>query len=63
MSFRQAKWHEPVVFEMGRIHRQGFIFTTFEKEFKAEIGDTAELIPRESFRSEGPNLPSLSEVE
>jgi len=63
MSFQQARWNEPIVFEMGRIHRRGFIFTTYEKEFKAVIEDPAELILGDSFRIQGPNLPSLSEVE
>lgn len=59
--FRQAKWNEPLVFELGAPGRIGIALPEVESEVKKVVGDIR--LPESIRRTQPPNLPELSEVE
>ncbi len=59
--FRQAKWSEPLVFELGNSDREGFLVPELEKEIIGVVGEIN--IPEKIRRNKEPELPMLSEVE
>jgi len=61
VEFRQAKWNEPLIFEMGSEGRVGFLVPSLEREIVDFVGDFK--LPAEVAREEPPELPELSEVE
>ncbi len=65
MSYRQAKWPEPLIYELGAKGRIGFLVPDPEEEIVKEVGSLTEILPREMLRSEDdlPPLPELSEPE
>jgi len=60
--FRQAKWKEPLIFELGVKGRRGFSVPKVDEEIKNAVGNVVERIP-ENLRRVELNLPELSEVE
>lgn len=61
LVYRQAKWREPFVFELGAPGRVGIALPEVEKEIMELVGGIK--IPGNARRSTPPNLPELSEVE
>jgi glycine dehydrogenase subunit 2 len=61
--FRQASWGEPLIFNLGRAGRRGFIPPEAEKTVKEAVGDLEGLIPEKMRRKSSPRLPELSEPE
>ncbi|OYT53890.1 MAG: glycine dehydrogenase (aminomethyl-transferring) [Desulfurococcales archaeon ex4484_217_2] len=61
MVFRQAKWDEPLIYELGAPGRIGFLVPEVEEEIKKEVGEIK--VPDKIKRSEPPALPEISEVE
>lgn len=61
MNFRQARWDEPLVFEISVDGRIGFMLPPLDREILDTVGTFK--LPPEISREEPPNLPSLSEVE
>jgi glycine dehydrogenase subunit 2 len=59
--FQQAKWKEPLIFELGCANRRGFRFPFLGKSVKLGL-DLKKLIPNELLRSTL-KLPELSEGE
>ncbi|MGQ9564933.1 MAG: aminomethyl-transferring glycine dehydrogenase subunit GcvPB [Candidatus Bathyarchaeales archaeon] len=62
-TFRQARWNEPVIFELGKVDRRGFVLPEIEEEVKRVVGDVQLLMPQKMKRETLPKLPELSEVE
>ncbi|ACP35399.1 Glycine dehydrogenase (decarboxylating) [Sulfolobus islandicus Y.G.57.14] len=62
MVWRQAKWDEPLIFELNNsgANRQGLLINK-DDEIRSEIKEMK--IPKNLLRENGPNLPSLSELE
>ncbi|MEM0014727.1 MAG: aminomethyl-transferring glycine dehydrogenase subunit GcvPB [Zestosphaera sp.] len=60
MVFRQAKWDEPVLFELGGSSKQTF---AVDDEFSGEAEEALSKAPRHVLRSVEPGIPNLSEVE
>jgi glycine dehydrogenase (decarboxylating) beta subunit (EC 1.4.4.2) len=58
--FKQAKWDEPLIYELGS-GKEGIRFKEINEEFKKILGEIS--IPAEMKRDRDPNLPELSEVE
>lgn len=63
MSFRQARWNEPLVFEMGFEGRVGTLLPEVDEEVKGAVGEPSKLVPERMLRREPPDIPELSEVE
>lgn len=61
--YRQARWDEPVIFELGREGRRGHVVSGVEKEIKRAVGDPLRFLPASLRRRKPPRLPELSEVE
>ena len=61
MGYRQARWDEPLLMEMGVAGRRGVRPPRVEEEVLREVGRVD--VPGELARSEPPMLPELSEVE
>ena len=61
--FKQAKWDEPTVFELGHPGRRGYIVPKLENGIFEVINNPEELIPNRMRRKSPPRLPELSEVE
>jgi glycine dehydrogenase subunit 2 len=62
-SFKQARWNEPVIFELGHSGRIGYIVPEVEDSIKQKVGDLKTLLPKEIRRKKLPQLPEMSEVE
>ena len=61
--YRQARWDELTIFELGCEGRRGHIIPNVEEEIKRTIGDAMKLLPEKLRRKKPPRLPELSEVE
>lgn len=59
--FRQAKWSEPIIFELGSSERIGITLPEIEEDIKRYV--VSDSIPAIIKRQKQPNLPELSEVE
>ncbi|RLI08982.1 aminomethyl-transferring glycine dehydrogenase subunit GcvPB, partial [Candidatus Bathyarchaeota archaeon] len=62
-SFRQARWDEPLIFELGSPGRRGYIPPRPEPEVVEAVGPLEDLLPPELVRREPPRLPEISEPE
>ncbi len=60
MNFRQARWDEPLIYELSQ-GRRGATISDTPTELKAEVGPLS--ISMQIARGEGPLLPEVSEVE
>ena len=60
---RQAKWREPLIFEMSVEGKTGSIVPEVEEEIRGIVGDIEAFIPRSMLRTELPRLPEISETE
>ena len=61
--FKQAKWDERVIFNLGKNGRRGHILPKVEEEVKNAVGNLNTLIPNNMRCTSQPRLPELSEVE
>lgn len=60
MTYRQARWDEPIIFELSKESKQSFIIDDMFKEYANEaLGK----IPEDLRRKSAPKIPNLSEVE
>lgn len=62
-EFHQAKWNEPVIFELGHRGKIGHRLRDVDKIIREEVGDVLSKIPSNMRRKKSPNLPEISEVE
>jgi len=61
--FKQARWDEPVIFNLGKPGRRGCVVPRVEEKIKGEVGDVEVALPEKLRRKMPPKLPELSEVE
>ena len=61
--YRQARYDEPCIFEMGRKGTRGHAVPPVEREIRDSIGDGWSYIPQNMRREQAPEIPELSEVE
>ena len=61
MGYRQARWDEPLIFELGAKGRRGFIVPDVEAEVLEYTGKIE--VPETLRRKRPPLIPELSEVE
>ena len=61
MRFRQAKWAEPIIFEVSKFNKQGLLI---DSEFRDDaVKALKEYVPKDLLRENDPPIPNLSEVE
>ena len=63
VEFRQARWNEHVVFELGRCGRRGYVVPKVDDSVRQKVGNVQALLPEKICRKSPPKLPELSEVE
>ncbi len=61
-NFHQAKWDEPVIFEMSVKGEKGIIMPEAEKGIVDEVGDGYSPVPEKMLRKEPPALPEVSQM-
>ncbi len=59
--FHQAKWDEPVIFELSQEGERGILVPEVEEEVKREVGDVLSSIPQGVRRKRPPRLPEISQ--
>ena len=62
-GYQAVAWKEPIVYQLARKGRRGYVVPAVEEEIKASIGDVLSLIPDKMRRKALPYLPELSEPE
>ncbi|MHA2224427.1 MAG: aminomethyl-transferring glycine dehydrogenase subunit GcvPB [Candidatus Hodarchaeales archaeon] len=61
-NFHQAKWDEPVIFELSTKGERGIIPPKIEKKIEEIVGDGISVIPKNLVRREAPFLPEISQM-
>jgi glycine dehydrogenase subunit 2 len=62
-NFHQAKWDEPIIFELSNKGERGILFPEIEKEIVTIVGDGLSKLPKTMIRQQPPNLPELSQMQ
>ncbi|MFW9904020.1 MAG: aminomethyl-transferring glycine dehydrogenase subunit GcvPB [Candidatus Thorarchaeota archaeon] len=62
MKFHQAKWDEPVIFELSSKGERGILIPDIEKEIQDIVGDGISSIPKNMERKNPHQLPELSQM-
>ncbi|MHA1168504.1 MAG: aminomethyl-transferring glycine dehydrogenase subunit GcvPB, partial [Candidatus Hodarchaeales archaeon] len=62
-NFHQAKWDEPVIFELSNEGERGILLPEIEEEIEATVGDGLSKIPETMLRKNPPKLPELSQMQ
>lgn len=61
-SFHQAKWDEPIIFELSREGERGVFVPAAEAEIVSAVGDGISAIPENMRRKNAPKLPEISQA-
>ena len=61
-SFHQAKWDEPIVFELHTPGERGVLLPEIEPEIEEAVGDGISALPEALRRKEAPGLPEISQM-
>ena len=62
-NFHQAKWNEPIIFDLSTEGQRGILLPEMDKEIAAELGDALSAIPGALRREKPPELPELSQAQ
>jgi glycine dehydrogenase subunit 2 len=60
--FHQAKWDEPIIFELSRKGERGILIPEVEKEIEDSVGDGISAMPENMVRKEPSTLPEISQM-
>ena len=61
--FHQARWDEPIIFELSRRGQRGILVPEVEEEIRLQVGDPMAGLPPFMRRGEPPGLPELSQPQ
>jgi len=61
-NFHQAKWDEPIIFELSKEGERGILIPEVEKEIEDCVGDGISLLPENMKRKKAPALPEISQM-
>ncbi|HUW96698.1 MAG TPA: aminomethyl-transferring glycine dehydrogenase subunit GcvPB [Anaerolineae bacterium] len=61
--FHQARWDEPIIFELSRAGQRGILVPPVEEEIREQVGDAMAGLPALMRRKEPPALPELSQPQ
>jgi glycine dehydrogenase subunit 2 len=61
-KYHQARWDEPVIFELSSPGQRGILLPAIEKEIRDAVGDAQESLPSFMRRKVAPRLPELSQL-
>jgi len=62
-DYHAVVWNEPIIYELSRKGRRGFMVPIVEEGVKAAVANVVSLIPEKMRRKDPPKLPELSEPE
>jgi glycine dehydrogenase subunit 2 len=62
-NFQQAKWDEPIIFELTNKGERGILVPQAEEEIEAKVGDGISAIPTNMCRKTPPALPELGQMQ
>jgi glycine dehydrogenase subunit 2 len=62
-KFHQAKWCEPVIFELSQKNERGILVPEIEKEIETAVGDGLSELPENMKRKIAPALPELGQMQ
>ncbi len=60
--FHQARWDEPIIFELSQPGQRGVLLPPVEQEIKQQVGNPAESLPESLRRTIPPALPEMSQI-
>jgi glycine dehydrogenase subunit 2 len=60
--FHQARWDEPIIFELSQPGQRGVLPPQVEEEIQQEVGDVAAKLPASIRRKQPPHLPEMSQI-
>jgi len=61
--FHQARWDEPVIFELSREGQRALLVPEVEESIRNEVGDVLATLPERMRRQQPPALPELSQPQ
>jgi glycine dehydrogenase subunit 2 len=61
--FHQARWDEPIIFELSRPGQRGILVPETEAAIRDEVGDVLATLPARMRRKEPPALPELAQPQ
>ncbi|MFX1251380.1 MAG: aminomethyl-transferring glycine dehydrogenase subunit GcvPB [Promethearchaeota archaeon] len=61
-KFHQAKWDEPIIYELSTKGERGILMPEIEKELEKVVGDGLSNLPEHMIRKQAPTLPELSQM-
>ena len=61
-NFHQAKWDEPVIFELDTEGERGILVPEAEKEIEESVGDGVSVLPKNMRREKPPALPEIGQM-
>lgn len=61
-NFHQAKWDEPIIFELSKKGERGVLVPKAEEEIVNKVGDGVSSIPSSMIRKDAPNLPEMAQA-
>lgn len=61
--FHQARWDEPVIYELNRSGQRGILLPELEREMRSEVGDAIATIPEKMRRQNPPRLPEIAQPQ
>jgi glycine dehydrogenase subunit 2 len=62
-KFHQAKWDEPIIFELGSKGERGILLPKIENEIESVVGDGLSKVPKTMLRQQLPDLPEISQMQ
>ncbi len=60
--FHQARWDEPLIFELSQPGQRGILVPEVESDIRQEVGDVVGSLPDNMRRREPPQLPEMAQV-
>jgi len=61
-NFHQAKWDEPIIFELSTEGERGIAIPEVEREIEETVGDGISKLPENMARKKAPALPEISQM-
>ena len=61
--FHQARWDEPIIFELSRVGQRGILVPQVEEGIRAAVGDPLAALPKNMRRKELPQLPEIAQPQ
>ncbi len=61
--FHQAKWDEPIIFELSREGQRGILVPQVEDGIREKVGDPLDALPESMRRQDPPHLPEIAQPQ